>query len=456
MKQKIIIKNFGPIKDVEMEIDDFTIFIGPQTSGKSTIAKSVFFFLSLRDDMFVMLSNNIELGVFKNSRAVDNNFFDVFLDSFKLSIPVRFASYWDSSNYNDSMKIQFWYSKNCFIIIKYYKKEFEIVFSNDFTSQILDVIKSLKYLRENILLMNKDKFRLLNSKELAIKESQEKNIFNELQVRINEIFGFDADLLFIPAGRSILAVISDQMQNIKRKNLDYLTRIFIDRINASKSLIFDSNNMESVNFYNDEAVDRELMRLANDLSKLILMGSYFNDAHFKDEDSEDGGDKIQIENGNYIKLLFASSGQQEAVWIIQMILLLILNKQKVFIVIEEPEAHLFPEAQKNIINLITLLANVNDNQVFITTHSPYLLTSLNNLVYAYQVGQKHPEKVSEIVNKQLWLKPDKLQAYFVGGKDNQGKIRSIIHPELQIIQTEEIDSASSINNEEYDLLFDLD
>ena len=38
MKQKIIIKNFGPIEDVEMEIDDFTIFIGPQTSGKSTIA----------------------------------------------------------------------------------------------------------------------------------------------------------------------------------------------------------------------------------------------------------------------------------------------------------------------------------------------------------------------------------------------------------------------------------
>ena len=94
--------------------------------------------------------------------------------------------------------------------------------------------------------------------------------------------------------------------------------------------------------------------------------------------------------------------------------------------------------------------------MFITTHSPYLLTSLNNLVYAYQVGQKHPEKVSEIVNKQLWLNPDKVQAYFVGGDNNKGKIRSIIHPELQIIQTEEIDSASSINNEEYDLLFDLD
>ena len=112
MKQKIIIKNFGPIEDVEMEIDDFTIFIGPQTSGKSTIAKSVFFFLSLRDDMIVMLSNNIERGIFKSSETTENNIFEDFLESFKLSIPIRFASYWDSSNYNDSMKIQFWRSES--------------------------------------------------------------------------------------------------------------------------------------------------------------------------------------------------------------------------------------------------------------------------------------------------------------------------------------------------------
>ena len=274
--------------------------------------------------------------------------------------------------------------------------------------------------------------------------------------KIEKTFGFNSDLLFIPAGRNILSTLSKQIQNLNARSLDPLMKVFIDRINASKSSIFDSNNIEVNNFYNDYPIDKEFLKLANDLSKSILMGSYFNDDDFNGENPDEEGDKIRIENGNYIKLLFASSGQQEAVWIIQMILLLILNKQKVFIVIEEPEAHLFPEAQKNIINLITLLANVNDNQVFITTHSPYLLTSLNNLVYAYQVGQKHPEKVSEIVDKQLWLNPEKLQAYFVGGKHNKGRIRSIIHPELQIIQTEEIDSASSINNEEYDLLFDLE
>lgn len=37
--EKIIVKNFGPIKDIEMEIKRFTVFIGTQGSGKSTISK---------------------------------------------------------------------------------------------------------------------------------------------------------------------------------------------------------------------------------------------------------------------------------------------------------------------------------------------------------------------------------------------------------------------------------
>ena len=49
--QKIEIKNFGPIKELKLEIKDFMLFIGPQASGKSTIAKTIFFFKSLSDDL---------------------------------------------------------------------------------------------------------------------------------------------------------------------------------------------------------------------------------------------------------------------------------------------------------------------------------------------------------------------------------------------------------------------
>ena len=45
--QKIIIHQLGPVEHCELEINDFMIFTGPQASGKSTIAKSVFFFKNI-------------------------------------------------------------------------------------------------------------------------------------------------------------------------------------------------------------------------------------------------------------------------------------------------------------------------------------------------------------------------------------------------------------------------
>ena len=42
--QKIIINHLDPIKHCELNINDFIICTGPQAAGKSTLAKSVFFF----------------------------------------------------------------------------------------------------------------------------------------------------------------------------------------------------------------------------------------------------------------------------------------------------------------------------------------------------------------------------------------------------------------------------
>eukprot|EP00388_Colpodella_angusta_P016941 GDKJ01041970.1.p1 GENE.GDKJ01041970.1~~GDKJ01041970.1.p1 ORF type:complete len:436 (-),score=52.41 GDKJ01041970.1:414-1721(-) len=434
MKQKIVIKNFGPIEDVEMEINDFAIFIGPQASEKSTIAKSVFFFLSLRDDLITIIS-----------KALDTNKFENTLKQLEEHTRLKFfSSLSNSSSYNQNLYLQFWYTEDTYIsieykhLIKHHSKTLNITISEIFSRNIINVIH---FIQEKSSILNGTNDTFLTSKDLALKKSRRINIIEDLQNRISNIFGFDGDLLFIPAGRSILALLSEQMQSINIKDFDYLLQMFIERTNSLKQIIIDSDDLLNPDFPDDS------LDLIKELSQSILKGSYFNDDEYVDQ--------IRIDNETYIKLLFASSGQQEAVWIVQMILLLILNKQKVFIVIEEPEAHLFPEAQKNMIDLIALLANQNGNQVFITTHSPYLLTSVNNLIYAYQVGEKHPEKVSDIIDKQLWLNPEKIKAYFVGGKENKGRIRDIIDEELEIIRVEEIDTASRINNDKFDQLFDL-
>ena len=47
--ERIVINKLGPIGHCDVEINDFMVFTGPQASGKSTIAKSIFFFKNIKN-----------------------------------------------------------------------------------------------------------------------------------------------------------------------------------------------------------------------------------------------------------------------------------------------------------------------------------------------------------------------------------------------------------------------
>ena len=91
----------------------------------------------------------------------------------------------------------------------------------------------------------------------------------------------------------------------------------------------------------------------------ILKGEYIND---------DGEEKIKLNSQESVDLRNASSGQQEAIRILQDIIVVMRKQSKILRIVEEPEAHLFPVAQKNLIELLALMVNQDDdNQLIITT-----------------------------------------------------------------------------------------
>ena len=92
----------------------------------------------------------------------------------------------------------------------------------------------------------------------------------------------------------------------------------------------------------------------------------------------------------------ASTGQQNIIRILQDMFMNILYNEVIFRVIEEPEAHLHPIAQKHLMHIIALMRNHIDSQIVMTTHSPYLLAVLKNLLTAGQVSEKKPEAATEI------------------------------------------------------------
>ena len=159
---------------------------------------------------------------------------------------------------------------------------------------------------------------------------------------------------------------------------------FIEKFVRVKDIFKKFRNFEGlIESYSENNIKEKLYQVKNKIDK-ILKGEYRID---------DLGEKILFnkETEEYIYLSNTSSGQQESIRILQDIFLNILDNIKVLRILEEPEAHLFPVAQKQLIELLALMVNQNDdNQLIITTHSPYVLTVFNNLLFANRVVEKNP------------------------------------------------------------------
>jgi ABC-type lipoprotein export system ATPase subunit len=321
---------------------------------------------------------------------------------------------------------------------KYVKPDF----SSSFLIGFNDIIRETeKFIDE----MAKRDPTFLSSHELLALESGKRSFYIKIEKMANELFHDDRDLIYIPAGRSLTAILSDQLHYTHPFKLDYLMRAFVDRINNSKPL-FNKSLSEMVyekKKLTQDKIEFDTVEMAGKIIEKILKGSYRFDRE---------GEKLYIDDNQYVKLNFSSSGQQEAIWILLLIFLVILENKKIFVVIEEPETHLYPEAQKDVVELISLLTNNADNQTIITTHSPYILTSINNLIYAKKIGDRKPSAVREKINPKLWLDKNVIGTFFI----DKGCLENIMDEELYLIKAEAIDSVSTIINDEYEFLFDLD
>ncbi|CUU74253.1 AAA family ATPase [Campylobacter hyointestinalis] len=123
--------------------------------------------------------------------------------------------------------------------------------------------------------------------------------------------------------------------------------------------------------------------------------------------------------------------------------------------IEEPEANLFPINQNKLAKYLSSLRfGSNSPEVIIATHSPYILTALNSLLYASTIIKNNPNianKVYEIINKNEIISNDEFCAYIVGNNT----VKSLINEETNLIDADEIDIASNITMDEFDKLLAL-
>jgi len=112
------------------------------------------------------------------------------------------------------------------------------------------------------------------------------------------------------------------------------------------------------------------------------------------------------------------------------------------IYLEEPEENLFPETQHHLVNWLADLTNgKRKHSLFITTHSPYIMSAFNNLIQAGDILEESPEKEAEvrrIIGGCRAIKYDDVAAFAI----ENGTVHSIKDDELRLISPSELDTAS--------------
>jgi ABC-type cobalamin/Fe3+-siderophores transport system ATPase subunit len=394
MDERLIVKDFLCLKDIDIEIKDFLVLIGPQAAGKSLCAKLLYFFRTIVE----------EIVLYQFSTDISKETSDFVADRFESFFP---KSYWAERNFDIEYYRGF---KKEFGIKKRKQQELEIYLNQGFQATF----------QPNTSLDRK-----------VIDDPDGSQEFLKLK-RASRLLLIDN--IFIPAGRSFFSLL--------QKNIFKLFRIH-------NSL--DPFLMEFGAFYEDiKPIKCDIPVEAQTLIASILKGEYVPDENL-----------VRLTDGSKIELELLSSGQQEALPL-TLVFAYITSLRFAFhnptnIYVEEPEAHLFPDAQEQISRLISFLRyNAKHEVTFaITTHSPYILAAFNNLIKAGNLVKQNPglkDAVCNVIPESMHIDIERFSAYSL---DN-GKTESIIDRETNLINADAIDSVSETIMEHFNTLQDIE
>jgi predicted ATP-dependent endonuclease of OLD family len=411
-KHHLKIANLGPIDKAELDIGKFIVLTGPQANGKSTVAKAVFFFRTIKDDILELTMSQLPSETRSEKRDLKhdiklrlrNKFMDLFGSTYAMPINTEMMYSFDGK---DSFV-------RVFLKQDYHgsdKKYIEIEYGDIISAVIEDAI--------------------------AYAVPLGKTEITRLKSQLAKVFNDESETYFVPAGRSTITLLSEQLSFIfnsfeqwQLRTIDFATRNFVELILKVKPWFSESRNATR-----ESESDAPLTSVINSYSQKIIQASY------RFINSEERLYLLDNER-NYVKINLSSSGQQEAVWILNLINYFYSENKKIFLILEEPEAHLYPDSQMNMADVLSLFLNIKGNAGLVTTHSPYILGELNNLVLCGQVQKENENKAKEIIDKCAWIKDTALSAYHVYG----GTLKKAVSGS-GLIMNELIDGASAeINN----------
>lgn len=421
--EKLIVRNFLSIRSAELDIKRFNVIIGTQAQGKSILATLVYYFRQFLTDQVTSSIYNED-----DRQTFERNILLRFTELFPLD--TRYDEQFELHYTSGALEVKISKQEGQNVVLKY---------PNDLETARVEAIEAIKSERADLeslsgaarrvqtMMVNRVPFRYIRGSKFG------------------KSFGRS---IFIPSSRTFFA-------NVDQNIFSFLVKdIRIDPLLEEFGAIYERRKNNPM--YGDRDYFGTLsfpeQTVGNLYIEPILMGKYLRD---------NNQDWIVSKNGRRTKIINASSGQQASLPMLYVLAEGVyrgnegIDDKDMMYFVEELEAHLFPNNQKIVIEMMAHLYNYSNLSFFLTTHSPYVLTAINNLVYASNVSEMSDEKkqgVNQIVPEYHLIRAEDLSAYML----EDGELREIIDEDDGLIESDMIDGVSDEFEAVYDKLLRIE
>lgn len=410
------VEDFSCIQQATLEIDRLTVIIGPQASGKSVLAKLCFF----ANDIGQAQQNSLTRGES--------------YEKFTQSIKARFVEWFPIEAWgNKKYKIN--YSAGAYslsLVRKSYKSkvadDFRIKFSDEFKANYEELLAQVSK-------------RKSQSPDPEVRDELERDwrLRELISTSYRKLQGKDATEFqaFVPAGRSFFTSIGKAIAVFEQSRA-------LDPLILRFGRLFTAYKDRQRRFYNENTSDRESRKSIEE-----IMGGLLGGELQKDGDRE----YLLTTDGRKIPLTALSSGQQELLPIVTFLPWFSGIRSASLCYIEEPEAHLFPETQSHLVQALVTIAGVSS--LVMTTHSPYVLTKINNLLKAGSLSRRLSDPLKKeleaLIPRRAWLSARHVRAYAI----QSGVLQPLLGKD-GFVDGDYLDEISSALNHEFSSMLELE
>lgn len=434
--ETLLIENFCGIASADLKLAPINLFIGPQATGKSVAAKLIYFFREVISTLPSFAQAQTEWKAVRQQlgQRLGTYFGGGELSAGPFEVKYTVADAW--------MRVA----------RKSDDSSGSVVFDTDrdFSALYAELLNSIPKTQPSV-----------EGAEAAIPGASARELRKRFIEVLSEKLGPQASFeqIFIPAARASLALLPTQMlgQIAAGEAVDVWMLKFAELVGSTRK------TLKSRGFYDGKAdqagwlIDEEKSRAIRGRIHAILRA---------DVDYDGAEERLKFADGRVISLLRASSGQQESLPLLHLLCRFTMLSHVVgrSVFIEEPEAHLWPGAQRDIVHLLAemFLLRQDQMQLVLTTHSPYVFSVFNNLLEAgrvYAVLDKALKTARNGEKRKLLARREKLQTIvpfnralpagrIAAWQFDTGGVKPLVNEEFGVIGADLLDEVSQgIDNE---------